>query len=156
MITKPIQKSLIVDKVAAYTNEVIEEKLSESFFPSLFQTKIEKAYEIRVIYLGGKFYPMMIFSQANDMTKVDMRKYDYIRPNKRCPYKLPHEIEQKLEMFMNRLGFRYGAIDLIRGKDGQYYFLECNPNGQFNDVSALCNFNIENKIAGMLIKGNGK
>ena len=32
---------------------------------------------------------------------------------------------------MRALGLRYGAIDMILDQNGEYYFLECNPGGQF-------------------------
>lgn len=51
------------------------EKLPETFFPSLFQTCIEKIYELRIFFLYDDFYPMAIFSQSNDKTKVDFRNY---------------------------------------------------------------------------------
>lgn len=155
-ITKPINQSLIIDKVTAYTNEVNKKSLPEKFFPSLFQTQVIKAYEIRSIYVKGEFYSMMIFSQHNEQTKVDMRRYDYSKPNKRCAYQLPIDIEQKTDRFMKKNGYQYGAIDFIKGTDGKYYFLECNPVGQFDNVSTLCNYQIEQKIADLLIAGNGE
>ena len=32
---------------------------------------------------------------------------------------------------VDELNLRFGAIDLIRDVNGEYWFLECNPNGQW-------------------------
>ena len=45
-----------------------------------------------------------------------------------------------------------GSIDIIRGVDNNYYFLEVNPVGQFGMVSNPCNYNIEEKFALKLIE----
>lgn len=53
---------------------------------------------------------------------------------------------------MNNLKLKNGSIDIIRGVDNNYYFLEVNPVGQFGMVSNPCNYNIEEKFALKLIE----
>jgi glutathione synthase/RimK-type ligase-like ATP-grasp enzyme len=93
---------------------------------------------------------MAIFSQSNEKTKIDFRNYDLQKPNRTVPYNLPKEIILKLKKLTKALALRTGSIDLIKAKDGQYYFLEVNPVGQFGMVSRPCNYNIEMKIAKFL------
>jgi hypothetical protein len=44
-----------------------------------------------------------------------------------------------------------GSIDLILTPNGEYFFLEINPMGQYDWLSKNCNYYIEKDIAEMLI-----
>ena len=157
-ITKPLfeQTYFNVENVIypIFTNKV--KRIKKEFLPSLFQQRIEKKYEIRSFYLDGEFYSMAIFSQNDKKTSIDFRNYNWKKPNRNVPYKLPKEIEKKLDLLMNNLKLKNGSIDIIRGVDNYYYFLEVNPVGQFGMVSNPCNYNIEEKFALKLIEQKNK
>jgi ATP-GRASP peptide maturase of grasp-with-spasm system len=123
------------------------EKLKDRFFPTLFQEKIEKYLDIRVFYLDGLFYSMAIFSQLDSQTKLDFRKYNSDKPNRMVPFKLPKNIEIKLNKLMNYMKLNSGSIDMIMNENNDYYFLEVNPVGQFGMVSINCNYFLEKLIA---------
>jgi glutathione synthase/RimK-type ligase-like ATP-grasp enzyme len=61
--------------------------------------------------------------------------------------KLPLEEEKKIRRFMRRVRMNCGSLDLILGRDSQYYFLEVNPVGQFGQISRPAGYNIEKRIA---------
>ncbi len=126
--------------------------LENSFQPSLFQELVEKKYEIRSFYYYGKFYSMAIFSQADEQTEIDYRKYRYEKPNRCVPYNLPCEIEQKLDSLMKKLLLNTGSIDLIYSLNDEYYFLEINPVGMFSSLTWPLNYSIEKDIAIHLIR----
>jgi len=127
------------------------EKHAEVFFPSLFQTKLDKAYELRIFYLEGKCYSMAIFSQLDNQTSTDFRKYNTVKPNRSVPYRLPEAVETKIKNFMASLDLNTGSIDMVVTKQKEYVFLEVNPVGQFGMVSYPCNYYLEKKIAKSLI-----
>ncbi len=132
------------------TGDILNQ-LPETFFPSLIQEKIEKSLEVRIFYLKGLFYPMAIFSQADEQTKIDFRHYNYKKPNRYVPFKLPDEIKGKINLLMKKLELNTGSLDFIMDKKGEFVFLECNPVGQFDWVSENCNYQIERKIAKVLM-----
>jgi ATP-GRASP peptide maturase of grasp-with-spasm system len=136
---------------APYTEIIDIEELPEYFLPTLFQEKIEKKFEIRSFFIMGEFYSMAIFSQSDEQTKVDFRRYNYKKPNRNIPFKLPDIIEKKLSDMMKCLELNTGSIDLIYTNDEKYIFLEINPNGQFGMVSKPCNYNLHKIIAKKLI-----
>lgn len=139
----------------SYTEEISKNdlnKFGEYFFPSLIQSAIEKKFEIRSFFLVDKFYSMAIFSQQNEKTITDFRKYDSNLPNRAVPFILPKAIEQKLIKLMSELSLNTASIDLIINKKGQYIFLEVNPVGQFGMVSRPCNYYLEKKIAKIILK----
>lgn len=127
------------------------EKIPDRFFPSLIQENIPKKFELRIFYLKGEFYSMAIFSQRNKRTAIDFRKYDEDQPNYTVPFKLPFSVKSKLKKFMLAAGLDTGSIDMIYGEDGNYYFLEVNPAGQFEMVSYPCNYSLEKIIATALL-----
>ena len=48
---------------------------------------------------------------------------------------------------MNKLELISGSIDLIKSQNGKYYFLEVNPNGQYDWVSQYGGYYLDKKIA---------
>lgn len=134
-----------------YTTEVsLHESSTDSFSPSLFQELIEKKYEIRIFYLDGHFYSMAIFSQNDNQTKTDFRRYNIIKPNRNVPFLLPKDIKEKIKKLMKRINLNCGSIDMIYSKQNKFVFLEVNPVGQFGMVSYPCNYNLEQKVAKFL------
>ena len=150
-ITKAIRDSIEVkvnnQSFAAYTEMISLSQLQNQFFPSKFQSMIEKEADLRIFYLLGKFFSMAILSQKNKRTSVDFRKYDFNNPNRCFPFQLPILLQEKLIQLMNELGLESGSIDMILTKSGRYVFLEVNPVGQFNMVSLPCNYYLEREIA---------
>lgn len=138
----------------SYTTTATPAEVGQSRFPALLQYKIDKEIEIRVFYIQGKCYPMAIFSQLDAKTEVDFRRYNYQKPNRNVPYKLPLKIETALIKTMQDIDLDTGSIDLIKATDGTFYFLEVNPVGQFGMTSKPCNYHIERDIARLLSYGS--
>lgn len=154
IVTKPIGDgiSLNEDEVVymQYTDVFGQEdidRLPESFLPGLFVEYIEKKYELRIFYLRGTCYTMAILSQQDTQTSVDMRHYNFQRPNRTLPYRLPEEIAVKIDHLMRQLSLKTGSIDIIVSPEDEFVFLEVNPVGQFGNVSANCNYYLERNVA---------
>ncbi|MFL6264013.1 MAG: grasp-with-spasm system ATP-grasp peptide maturase [Thermoanaerobaculia bacterium] len=126
--------------------------LPARFAPSLFQERVEKAYELRVFYLDGEFYAMAIFSQNDPQTRADFRQYNRERPNRNVPYRLRPELAERLRRLMDGLELETGSIDLLATPEGREVFLEVNPVGQLGMVSRPCNYHLERKIAEHLLR----
>jgi ATP-GRASP peptide maturase of grasp-with-spasm system len=128
-------------------NENTLKNISDTFFPSLFQVKINKKFEVRSFYLDGQFYSMAIFSQNNEKTEIDFRKYDGSKPNRNVPYELPRIVKEKLVKMFNKLELNTCSVDLIIDENNEHVFLEINPVGQFSMVSIPCNYYLEKEVA---------
>lgn len=128
--------------------------LPEHFSPSVFQKMIPKKCEIRSFFMDDTFYSMAIFSQGDDQTKVDFRKYNWKKPNRNVPFQLPESIQDQLRALMKKLDMYSGSFDIILTPEGEYVFLEVNPVGQFGMVSIPCNYYLEKKIAEFLSRNN--
>lgn len=158
VITKPLSDPLNCkldgERCATYTVEVPKTDILterwEGGFPSLFQERLAKRYEIRTFYLDGESYSMAMFSQRFKETSVDFRHYS--APVRWVPYKLPADVHTRLVRLMQALKLETGSIDFVRTIDGRYVFLEVNPSGQFGMVSGPCNYHLEKRVAEALVK----
>ena len=141
----------------AGTHEVFIDSIDKALsFPSLFQSLLEKDYELRVFHLKGRNYASAIFSQFDEKTKIDFRNYNDDKPNRVVPYSLPSDINKKINKLMIKLNMNCGSIDIVVTKDKKYVFLEINPIGQFSQVSLPCNYFLEKVIAKKLTLNGGK
>src|SRR5690606_33076101 len=128
-----------------YTS-LIDRKINKDFFITFFQEKIEKDFEVRSFYLNQIIWSFAIFSQNDEQTKLDFRKYNDKKPNRIVRYNLPLELELNICKLMKELDLNSGSLDFIKsGKE--FYFLEVNPIGQFSNFSILCNENLEKEVA---------
>lgn len=135
-----------------YTEKTDLKLFPNSFFPTLFQENIQKWVDLRIFYILGNFYSVIYFSQKNEQTSTDFRKYNFSNPGRTFPFSICEEIQKKLTNLMTLLDLETGSIDMIIDKKGSYFFLEINPIGQYSMVSEPCNFLLDKIIAKTLIE----
>lgn len=126
----------------------------EGFLPTpcVFQPYIPKQVELRIVVVGKRVFACAIHSQASDRTREDWRRYD-LDNTPHEPYTLPADIERKILQLMERLGLIFGSVDMILTPEGEYVFLEVNPNGQFDWIARLAGLPIYEHLAAMLLDG---
>ncbi|GAA0929104.1 hypothetical protein [Virgisporangium aurantiacum] len=95
----------------------------------MFQEYVEKAYEVRLTVIGNMFFPVTIRSQDADATRIDWRGWNEMSYGDYHP--LPDDLVKKVQTLLTELDLVYAALDFIVTPDGEYVFLEVNPNGQF-------------------------
>ena len=118
--------------------------------PAIFQELIAKDYELRVTVAGKKIFPVKIDSQKNPLTIVDWR-------NPLCIDKLAYSattLDPRIELFclemLRTLDLQFGAFDFVVDKEGDIYFLEINPNGQWYWLEDLTGSLISDAIVDIL------
>ena len=98
-------------------------------YPWFLQEKIQGKYEVTTVYINGRLfayhYPRSAISDSEDV-----RKANFEDPSKWSPCSLSSDEESAIRGFMAETGYRFGRFDFIR-KDGELWFLEMNPNGQW-------------------------
>lgn len=162
IVAKPIKDIISVkadEKHFQVKNHILTEKDIDSIlgkgsylYPCLYQEYIEKMYEIRVFVFQERIFPMAIFSQQNEKTTLDFRNYDLEKPNRCVPYSFSENMTTKILNFCKESQLDSCSMDLIYSVDEEYFFIESNPSGQFDWLSANCNYNVEKIIAQCLIK----
>lgn len=117
-----------------------------AYCPMIFQPYIDKEYELRIIYVDGEFFTGKINNSENVDWRVAHESYFW------SAYELPENIKKDIHAMMQEMGLYMGAIDMIKGRDGTYYFLEVNPQGEWGMLQKELNFPIAQRIADNLIK----
>jgi ATP-GRASP peptide maturase of grasp-with-spasm system len=159
-ITKPIadpyifaQENLIYKMFSEKIDAQHFKENSHSFGPSLFQKRIVRDHEIRTFYLDGAFFSTAICSDNKYIDiKLSVSGGDSSSMVNMMPYQLPIDIEIKLDKLMKQLNLNSGSIDIIKDIDGQHYFIEVNPVGQFLGYSFPCNYQLERRVAEWLME----
>lgn len=115
-----------------YTSVVQEEHLRDltgvKATACLFQEKIDKALELRVVIIGKHVFAVEIHAHS-DRASLDWRR-SYADLSY-CAHQLPREVEEKLLQLVRLFNLQYSSIDMIITKEGEYVYIEQNPNGQY-------------------------
>lgn len=118
--------------------------------PIIFQREIEKESDIRVTVVGDVAMAASIQSQTKDETMVDWRRGEHVDlPHAR--HELPADVVRQCLSITSRLGLRYAAIDFVLDKEGNYWFLEANPNGQWAWIETRTGHPITERLVDALL-----
>lgn len=121
-------------------------ELPDNFGLTLFQERVLADFEIRSFYLDGEFYSSAVLLSTPSET-IDIKQSASLDTTHWVPYVLPNEIKKKLHITLSQMDLITGSIDIIKDKNGQYYFIEINPVGQYGAGSYRNNYFLEKKIA---------
>jgi glutathione synthase/RimK-type ligase-like ATP-grasp enzyme len=135
-------------------DELAQQIDSIRFAPTLLQEYVPKTAEIRVTIIGSDTFATEIDSQSVDGARIDWRQVDPFSIRHR-PVSLPDSLITVLRRFVGHYGLRFGAIDLILTPDGDYVFLENNPNGQWYWLEVLAGQPMAASMARLLTEIDG-
>jgi len=115
--------------------------------PMIYQREIVKAYDVRVTLIGDQLFPVAIHSQEREDTEVDWRLWDVSAFDLRHEQiELPQDVAAYCCAIARHFNLGFAAIDLVRGTDGLFYFLEVNPNGQWAWIEQKTGYPIRDAI----------
>lgn len=120
---------------------------------SFVQNYVEKAYELRVTVINQDIIACKIDSQIqdDDKGKIDWRQgYDYNLKHEIV--ELPERINLFCLDFLKKMKLNFGCFDFIVTPEGEYVFLECNPNGQWLWIELETGYDISKIMAENLCK----
>lgn len=137
IVVKPLRAGQVDDGETLqliYTNVLTKQQLGDidsvKLAPCLFQERVEKKADIRVIVFGTAVFAFEIKSQEHESTQVDWRR-DADGSLRYVVHELPRSVSDRCVRLVSELGLAFGAIDLVLSKEDRYVFLEINPNGQW-------------------------
>ncbi|MGA2261835.1 MAG: hypothetical protein ABSH28_10395, partial [Acidobacteriota bacterium] len=143
------------EEFAMFTSEVLERHLEEvnraKLSPAIYQALIPKRHDIRVTIVGQQVFAVAIESQSDPSAMIDWRQTQ----NSQLPHHritLPADIASKLLLLMDSMRLAFGAVDMIETPDGEYVFLEINPNGQWLWLDDMLDCGISDAVATWLSK----
>lgn len=115
----------------------------------LFQEWVPKVHEVRVTVVGRRQFAVEIHAQHSPRGAVDWRT-DYASHEYRVAT-VPEAERRGISALMARLGLTFGALDFVVTPDGDWVFLEINPNGQWGWLQAATNLPIAAALVDALV-----
>jgi hypothetical protein len=139
-----------------YTEVVLKREVGYAhavrYCPVIVQAYVPKNVELRITVVGQQVFAAEIHSQESHHTRHDWRRYDNFQ-TPYVPHDLPPDMEQRCVQLVERLGLRFGAVDMALTPDGRYVFFEINPNGQYLWIEYATGLPISDAICDLLMSG---
>ncbi|MFF2851492.1 hypothetical protein ACFVT5_34945 [Streptomyces sp. NPDC058001] len=117
--------------------------------PHLFQACVPKVADIRLAAVGDEAFATRI---DTDGDHLDWRQDQSLIT---CsPLPVPCSVREAVRAFLHAFGLSFGAFDFALDSSGRWWFLECNPNGQWAFVDEPTARAIASTLADTLQKGD--
>ena len=127
-----IQKPLRPDRASWRPTRLVTGRDLERLDDLRLAPAILQAYvpgtDIRVTAAGGQLFATAIDARGTSSPQDFRPAYAQARVS---PCELPAQVAAGVRALLQGLGLRYAAIDFRRTDQGQHFFLEANPEGQW-------------------------
>jgi glutathione synthase/RimK-type ligase-like ATP-grasp enzyme len=139
VIVKPLSSGYIertgnAPDTLIYTNALLAADLARNAeirrCPSLLQERVRKQSDIRVNVVDDTLQAVELRAEDAGTPRLDIRRNNMADVTYR-PIELPRRLVGKILRFVRSYGLRFAALDFLRHSDGDFVFLELNPNGQW-------------------------
>jgi glutathione synthase/RimK-type ligase-like ATP-grasp enzyme len=155
VVTKMLASNSIVEdgqRYMAFTRPVspadLEAPVGIETTTHLFQTRIEKAHDARVVVIGSRLFGFAIHATSED-SRIDFRRdYRAVRYER---LDIPADVRDGVDGLMSALGLRFAAIDFVVDTEGRWVFIgDVNPGGQFGWLEAETRVPLTDALADLL------
>ncbi|GAA2976080.1 ATP-grasp ribosomal peptide maturase [Streptomyces fulvorobeus] len=115
--------------------------------PHLFQARVDKVADVRVLVVGRQVFAVRIDSGLLDWRK-DYSALSYTVVD------LPDHVDKALLAYLDHFGLVSGSFDLAVDRAGDYWWLELNPNGQWGWLEEHTGLKMSAAFADLLTRGD--
>lgn len=157
VVAKPLRLGYFdygAHQTSVFTTRVEEVDLQDAesirIAPVIYQELVPKLCDVRVTIVDKEVFAVAIDSQSIPAARIDWRQTD----TDQLPHSvhiLPEETVQDCLKLLEVLGLKFGALDFVLTPQGDYVFLEINPNGQWAWIEDKLGLPISDSIAGWLV-----
>ena len=141
-----VTRSMEAPRAAVYTRSLTEADLDEldglALAPMVFQERVDKRRELRVVYVAGRCFTASLPATGDDWRRTPA--------GGASPWQidaLPDDVAGRFAAVMSELGLGFGAADFVEDHDGGYHFLEVNPVGEWGMLERDLELPIADAIA---------
>jgi len=146
-----VTRSMGPPAAAVYTHTLGPSDLEDldglALAPMIFQERIDKVRELRVVYIAGRCFVGGLEASADDW-----RKPTQVATSPWHADRLPDDVAARLDALMRALRLRFGVADILVARDGSHVFLELNPVGEWGMLERDLELPIADAIAEELCK----
>ncbi|WP_261801953.1 ATP-grasp ribosomal peptide maturase [Streptomyces sp. ISID311] len=114
--------------------------------PHLFQARVNKVADVRVLVVGREVFSVRIYSGLLDW-RQDYSALSYAVTD------LPARMNKALLAYLDHFGVVSGSFDLAVDQEGDYWWLELNPNGQWGWLEGETGLDMSAAFADLLTQG---
>ncbi|WP_159040320.1 ATP-grasp domain-containing protein [Streptomyces virginiae] len=139
IIVKSLRSVGATQPTRRVTKELLKDDASMRLCPAIYQEAIEGTEHLRVHIFGRHSFAAIIKSE-----ELDWRRNSYVETRQ---FSLPSHLEEKLRNILSSLRLSMGIFDLKISKEGEYVWLEVNPQGQFLFMEGLSGIALTNAVA---------
>lgn len=115
--------------------------------PHLFQARVDKVADVRVLLVGRHTFAVRIDSDLLDWRK-DYGALTYTVEH------LPDRVDKALHAYLDQLDLVSGSFDLAVDRAGDYWWLELNPDGQWGWLETETGLPMSAAFADLLAQGD--
>ena len=127
VVCKSLSATFLGDFRSLFTTKASLRDL-DSGYPWFIQELIDADGDLTVVYASGRMFPF--FRKKIQGESIDFREVQNGQDEGWEHYRIPSDLEEDIEKYMDDIGLIFGRIDFLL-KGNTFYFLEVNPNGQF-------------------------
>lgn len=113
-----------------------------------WQEWIPKRHDVRLTVVGDRCFAVVVHA-GSEAAHIDWRS-DYAALSYE-PVETPAPIASAAVAYLKRFDLAFGAFDFVVTPRDEWYFLECNPNGQWGWIEHETGLPIAAAIADLLI-----
>lgn len=152
VVYKPLRHMIIEDDQGVagmiWANTVDPDELDESVAATahMFQARVDKVADVRVTVVGDQVFAV----------RIDNGRLDWRAHYPELTYTLipcPPAVRQAITSYMRVYDLLFGAFDFALTSDNEWFFLECNPNGQWAWIAEQEHL-VADALADLLQKGH--
>lgn len=125
-----------------YSNKLTGAEIKSSSLrlaPIVLQNYIFPKIDVRVTVIGRKVFSVRILKDDKGLDGDWRKEKENVRF---VAFNLPIDIEKNCVELVETIGLSFGAIDLIES-NGQFYFIEINPTGEWAWLVEIANQRID-------------
>jgi glutathione synthase/RimK-type ligase-like ATP-grasp enzyme len=106
-----------------------------TYSPAIYQEKVKKQFDVRAVLMGERVYSFAVRTPANSL---DWRHDAALRNVAVERIATPAAVESGILSFAAAAGVCTGSLDLAVDRNGEWWFLEINEQGQFLWLDDFC------------------
>ncbi len=106
-----------------------------TYSPAIYQEKVKKEFDVRMVLMGERVYSFAVRTPANSLDwrhDAALRNVDVER------IATPAAVESGILRFAAATGVCTGSLDFAVDRNGEWWFLEINEQGQFLWIDDFC------------------
>ena len=106
-----------------------------TYAPAIYQEKVRKQFDVRAVLMGERVYSFAVHTPANSL---DWRHDAALRNVAVERIATPAAVESGVLRFATAAGVCTGSLDFAVDRNGEWWFLEINEQGQFLWLDDFC------------------